>query len=183
LLDKKPVLICIDIQMGFQFEEHWGGNRNNKNAEEVCGKLINKWRQEGLEIVHVRHASLEPNSLLREDAAGFEFHPLAMPQGDELIITKNVNSAFIGTDLQEVLEEKGHQTLIICGLTTDHCVSTTTRMAGNFGYETYLVEDATATFDKLGADGTKFDAQLIHDTALASLNGEFCSVIKSSQIL
>ena len=56
-------------------------------------------------------------------------------------------------------------------------------MAGNFSYETYLVSDATACFDRLGVDGEHLSAELIHQTALASLNGEFASVVTHQELL
>lgn len=99
------------------------------------------------------------------------------------LITLGVNSGFIGTDLHEKLTADGINTLVIAGLTTDHCVSTTTRMAGNLGYNVYLISDATATFDKVGINGEKFEAELIHQTALASLNGEFATIININQLL
>ena len=181
--DQSPILLCIDVQMGFQDEAYWGGGRNNRDAEEVCATLIKAWREAGLEVIHVRHSSSDPASRLHRDNAGFQFHPLAMPLEGETIVTKSVNSAFIGTDLKARLDERGCKVLVIAGLTTDHCVSTTTRMAGNYGYETYLVSDATATFDRVGVDGEMLGSDLIHKTALASLHGEFATVLESSRLI
>jgi nicotinamidase-related amidase len=183
LRDEAPILICVDIQTGFLDEESWGGNRNNKSAELVCSKIIEKWRDAGLDIIHVRHSSADPLSKLHKDSEGFAFNPLAQPKSDELIITKSVNSCFIGTNLKDVIDSKNCKTLVIVGLTTDHCVSTTTRMAGNYGYETYLISDATATFDKVGVNGEHFGSELMHVTALTSLHGEFCTVMDSSYLL
>jgi nicotinamidase-related amidase len=172
-----PALILIDIQKGFDDIGYWGGQRNNPNAEKNAARLLKLWRERNLLIFHVKHCSTNPQSLLRESVAGNEFKDEVKPIGLEPIIKKNVNSAFIGTDLKERLDKGGITKLVIAGLTTDHCVSTTTRMAGNLGYETYLVSDATATFNKKGMKGQNYSAEIIHETALASLNGEFATVV------
>ena len=99
-----------------------------------------------------------------------------IPLENEAVITKNVNSAFIGTDLKVQLDKANIDTLVIIGITTNHCVSTTTRMAGNFGYETYLISDATACFDRIGINGERYDSETIHLTTLANLHNEFATV-------
>jgi nicotinamidase-related amidase len=178
-----PALILIDIQKGFENIEYWGGQRNNPDAEENASELLNLWRANNLPVFHIKHCSSTPTSLLHESNAGNEFKDIVTPIGDEPIIKKNVNSAFIGTNLKEQLDNAKINKLVIVGLTTDHCISTTTRMAGNFGYETFLVSDATATFNKKGIDGQNFSAELIHETALASLNEEFATVVTTQFII
>jgi len=176
LRKKNPALILVDVQKAFLDEEYWGGNRNNKNAEIICGKILDKWRALNLPIFHIRHSSTNLNSKLHESNKGFQFNENVEPMGNEPIITKNVNSAFIGTDLKERLVKSNIDTLAIVGITTNHCVSTTTRMAGNFGYKTYLISDATATFDRIGINGEKYDSEIIHLTTLANLNEEFATI-------
>ncbi|RYJ37263.1 Isochorismatase hydrolase [Flavobacterium anhuiense] len=177
-----PALILIDIQKGFHNVAYWGGDRNNVTAEEKAGELLEIWRNKKLPIFHVQHCSSNPNSILNETNPGNEFQDVVKPLEGEIIIKKNVNSAFIGTNLKELIDNAEITNLVIVGLTTDHCVSTTTRMAGNFGYNIYLVSDATATFNKKGINGENFSAELIHQTALASLNKEFAQVIDSEFI-
>jgi nicotinamidase-related amidase len=175
--EDKPALILIDIQKGFEDLAYWGGQRNNPTAEKNSGELLKQWRASNLPVFHIQHCSSNPKSLLHESHVGNEFKDLVKPTDNEPVIKKNVNSAFIGTDLKQQLDKAGITKLVIVGLTTDHCVSTTTRMAGNFGYETYLVSDATATFNKKGIDGQNYSAELIHDTAIASLKGEFATIV------
>jgi nicotinamidase-related amidase len=175
--EDKPALILIDIQKGFENLAYWGGQRNNPTAEENSGELLKQWRESNLPVFHIQHCSSNPKSLLHESNAGNEFKELVKPTNNEPVIKKNVNSAFIGTDLKQQLDRAGITKLVIVGLTTDHCVSTTTRMAGNFGYETYLVSDATATFNKEGINGQIYSAELMHDTAIASLKEEFATIV------
>jgi nicotinamidase-related amidase len=178
----RPALILIDIQKAFENVEYWGGQRNNLNAEKNASELLKLWRENGLPIFHIKHCSSNPTSLLNEANEGNEFNDLVKPITNEPVIKKNVNSAFIGTNLKEQLDRVAITKLVIVGLTTDHCVSTTTRMAGNFGYDTFLVSDATATFNKKGLDGQNYSAELIHETSLASLNEEFATVVTTDFI-
>jgi len=177
-----PALILVDIQKGFDDLDHWGGQRNNLNAEENAACLLELWRKNKLPVFHIKHCSSIPTSPLNEANEGNEFKEIVTPASGETIIKKNVNSAFIGTDLQEQLNEANISKLVIVGLTTDHCVSTTTRMAGNLGFDTFLVADATATFNKKGPDGQNYPAELIHETALASLHEEFAKIVTTDFI-
>jgi len=183
LRDKNAALLLVDIQKGFDDEDYWGGNRNNKNAEEIAAQILEQWRTYNLPVFHIRHSSQDPNSRLHSTHEGFDFHELVRPNAGEVSMTKDVNSAFIGTDLRRLLDDQKITTVVIVGLTTNHCISTTTRMAGNYGYETYLIEDATATFDRKGINGEVYDANIIHQTTLANLNEEFATILSSSQLL
>lgn len=153
-----PALILIDWQQGFEDHASWGGNRNNPEAESNALSLLTYWREHGFPVFHCIHDSQEPQSLLRRDRPGGQIMPEFEPRDSEPLFIKNVNSCFIGTDLEDVLRERRIQNLVICGLTTNHCVSTTARMAGNFGFNVTLVGDACATFDRIGVDGTHYPA-------------------------
>jgi nicotinamidase-related amidase len=183
LRDQNPALLLIDVQKGFNEEAFWGGNRNNKDAETKMAQILEKWRTLKLPVFHIVHSSIHPNSKLHASNPGFEIKDEVKPLEGEPIIAKNVNSAFIGTDLKERLDQQGITNLVIFGFSTNHCVSTTTRMAGNLGYETFVIADATATFDRIGINGEKFDSELMHQTALASLNEEFAKVINTEKLL
>lgn len=183
MLNKNTALLLIDLQLGFDNHAHWGGNRNNPNCEQVCFNLLQKWRKLNLPIFHIQHNSTEPNSPLRPNQIGNDFKPLTAPINDEIIIGKTVNSAFIGTNLEHQSKERNIDTLVIVGLTTNHCISTTIRMASNLGFKVYVVADGTATFDRVGFDGKRYEAELVHTISLANLHGEFATVLTSDEIL
>ena len=181
MLPAGAALLLIDVQVGLADPRL--GERNNPHAEERMAELLAAWRRSGRPVVHVQHLSTNPGSPLRPELPGVEIDPRVRPLPGEPLFQKHVNSAFIGTGLEAHLRERGIGTLVVAGLTTDHCVSTTVRMAGNLGFRTYLVADATACHPKVAHDGTAYDAQLVHDTALASLHGEFAEVVESVAVL
>ena len=138
-IDKNPALLLIDIQKAFLDKNYPGIKRNNPNAEFICGEILNKWRILTLPIIHIRHSSTNKNSKLHVSSKGFEFNDYVKPLKNEMVLTKKVNSAFIGTDLEKILSESKLKTLVIIGMTTNHCISSTVRMSGNLGFETYLI--------------------------------------------
>ena len=177
-------LILIDFQQGFDAPV-WC-QRNNQHAGVAAVKLLMHWRNNDWPLFHVRHLSQDPNRPLSGE--GFGFRAGLEPRAGEVVIQKSVNSAFIGTDLEKRLRHDGIFDLVICGLTTPHCVSTTTRMAANLGFNVALVADACAAFTSnantgWNPDATPLSAQEIHNMALSHLHGEFAQVVNSSAIL
>ncbi len=180
-LENNTALIIIDVQKGFD-NPKWG-ERNNLQAEENIERLLQAWRDSDRPVFHIQHLSISPDSVLNANSPGSEIKDIVKPIDGEQIVQKHVNSAFIGTNLEQMLRDKKIETLVITGLTTPHCVSTTTRMAGNFGFETYLVSDATAAFEIVGHNGKHYSAEEIHETALATLHEEFATVIETETVL
>ncbi len=178
---KSPALLLIDIQTGLD-DPKWG-KRNNANAEANIARLLADWRRQGLPVIHVQHLSQNSSSPLHPDQPGVEFKQEAMPIAGDPVFTKTVHSAFIGTELEAWLRDRGIDDLVIIGLTTDHCVSTTTRMAANLGFNVTLVDDATATFERSDHRGRYFSADEMHAAQLASLNDEFCRVLSTDAVL
>ncbi len=178
---KKTALLVIDVQKGLD-DPSWG-KRNNPDAESNIALLLAAWRKHEMPIIHIRHCSVAPSSPLRPELPGNEFKDEARPLPGEKQFSKTVNSAFIGTGLEQYLHEQDISSLVIVGLTTDHCVSTSTRMAGNLGFTVTLVSDATATFERAGYDGARYSADDIHKINLVSLDGEFCTVRSTEDIL
>jgi nicotinamidase-related amidase len=176
-----PALIVVDVQRAFE-DPSWGP-RNNPGAEQRIAEAIAGWRERGAPVIHVRHASRSPDGLFVPGTAAFEFKHEAQPRDGEPVVTKGVNSAFIGTDLGARLRDGGIETVALAGLTTDHCCSTTARMAANLGFATWVLGDAMATFDRRAPDGELLPADLVHRAALASLHGEFADVIDTRDAL
>jgi nicotinamidase-related amidase len=174
-------LLVIDVQKGIDNPKL--GPRNNPDAEKRIAELLAAWREAGQPVIHVKHMSTEPDSLLRPGLPGNAIKDEAQPIDGEPLFEKNVNSAFIGTQLESYLRLSGIESLVIAGLTTNHCISTTARMAANLGFKVTVVADATATFGQTGYDGKKYSADVVHGAELASLNGEFAKVLESHDVL
>jgi nicotinamidase-related amidase len=179
----RTALIVIDVQRAFDLWEAAGRRRNNPRAIERIVELLAAFRASRTPVFHIRHQGTKPNSSFLPDGAGYPVKDEAREIEGEAVLVKRVNSAFIGTDLEHRLRAAGIETVVICGATTNHCVETTTRMAGNLGFDAWLVRDATWTFDRLGPDGDEHSAEEIHAMTLANLNGEFARIVSAAEAI
>ncbi|KAB2574507.1 putative isochorismatase family protein [Lasiodiplodia theobromae] len=187
-------LLLIDIQQGFDHPTHWGKSRSTPDFETNVASILDTFRAkvEPGDIFHVCHHSTSAASPLHPVRGNVAFQPYAAPRPDEPVFSKSVNSGFIGTNLEKAIRERKITTLVVVGLTTDHCVSTTVRMAANLHVVSdinelnpgriLLIKDATATYEKT-IDGKSYDAELVHSVHLASLNNEFCEVMTTSEMI
>jgi nicotinamidase-related amidase len=175
------VLLPIDMQKAFDGSS-WP-RRWNKAVDANGLLLIEAWRAAGMPIIHVRHDSVEPGSTLGFDQPGNAFREGFGPKGEEPLVTKSVNSAFIGTDLDLRLRRLGIDTVVAFGISTDMCVSTSVRMGANLGYRMILVEDACDCFDLPDRKGGTILAQSVHAAHVATLGFEFAKVVTTREMI
>jgi nicotinamidase-related amidase len=183
MLALPPTAVLLPVDMQRAFDEPAWPRRWNGAVDRNGLALLAAFRAAGRPIVHVRHDSVEPGSTLRPDRPGNAFRPGFGPAGDEPLVTKSVNAAFIGTDLDLRLRRLGADTVVVFGISTDMCVSTTTRVGANLGYRMVLVEDACDCFDLPGPDGSVIPAEQIHAAHVATLKAEFAAVARTAEVV
>lgn len=178
----RGALVVVDVQQGFAEAAHWG-RRNNPACEQNVAALIAHWRAHGGPVVFVRHDSVEAGSPLRPGLPGNAFRDEITGEPD-LLVSKSVHSAFHGTpDLHAWLREHGLDTVVICGITTNHCCETTARVGSDLGHQVIFVLDATHTFDRVHPDGSVITADDLARTTAANLDREFARVVSTAQVL
>lgn len=179
-------LLLIDVQTGVNVLQHWGGptgRRNNPGAENNMRELLNEFRASKLPVAFTRHDSREAASPLKLSLdTGAQIEGL-QPGPQDIVVVKDVNSGFVGTSLEVQLRRSGIQRLVVVGFFTNFCVETTVRMAGNMGFDVYLVDDACATTNRVGPDGIDHEPELVHQLSVASMNGEFCTSISTADAI
>lgn len=173
-------LVLIDMEQGFL--ENNRPARNNLSAETNILSLLELFRKQNKPVIHIQHVSLDRQSAFSKPT-GYAFMPCFEPLTDEVVFQKHVNSAFIGTDLEKYLKEQEIHQLVMVGFTLPHCVSTTARMAGNLGFDTTVISDATVSYALPDIDGKLLAADLIHRCHLAALNEEFAQIMTTEQFL
>lgn len=174
-------LIIIDMQQGMQFDSL--PPRNNPDAEDRIALLHAAWRQAGHPIISVRHISRSPTSVFAPGQPGVLFQERFQPRHHEHVVEKNVPDAFIHTGLERWLHMRGIRDVVIVGVSTNNSVEATPRSAGNLGFITTVVSDATFAFEKMDIDGTLWPAAQVHAMALANLHGEYAEVLRCDEVL
>ena len=167
----KTALLLVDIQ-NFYFP----GGRSELVGPEAASlnaaNLLEKFRDADGLVVHVRHDS-EP---------GGEIHENVRPRKGEKVITKDDINSFKGTDLLDILRDRGIEKLVIAGMMTHMCVEAATRAAHDLGFACVVVGDACAT-RALEFGGVAISAEAVHHSTLATLSGYYAEVIDTDTFL
>jgi len=161
-------LLIIDIQNDY-FE---GGKNTLANTLEALSNaedILAKFRGRGLPVIHIQHIGSPSAGFFLPNTWGVEIHEKLTPRCNETVILKRSPSSFLGTELGELLTEKGISQLVICGMQTNVCVQATTKDTNQFGYQITLLEDACAAINLE-----------IHEKTIEALS-EFATVIKTSE--
>ena len=184
--DAHTALLLIDVQKGVDDLAYYAGptgRANNPEAKDRIRSLLTAWRGQGGRIAFTRHDSVEAQSPLKLSLeTGQQLDGMEIAPGD-ISVSKSANSGFVGTSLELDLRRARIHRLVVAGFFTNVCVETTVRMAGNMGFDTYLVHDACSTMNRIGIDGTDYDPELVHALSVASMNGEFCTAITTEDAL
>ena len=176
-----PALILIDMQKGMASPH--AGLRNNPHAEANIARLLAAWRGAGATVVHVRHISRSPTSPFAPGQAGAEFQEALQPLAHEHVVEKNVPDAFINTALERWLRVRGLQQVVLAGVSTNNSVEASARTAGNLGFATHVVSDATFAFGMRDYAGVERTPDEVHAMALANLDGEYARVVDTESLL
>ena len=174
-------LVIIDMQKAMDDPRY--GTRGQPDAEANIAKLLAHWRELGNPVVHIRDNSLDPDSPYAPGKPTHEFKPQVAPLDHEPVVDKQTNNAFIGTDLMQVLEEYGSPDLVMCGVHVHQCVESTVRMAGNLGFMVFVPEDCVIAVDVNDRKGNKWSADEVHALTLAVLDGDYCKVVTSGDLM
>lgn len=182
----ETALLVIDAQRGVDFHSYWGGScghRNNPQADDRIAELLAAWRGLGRPVYFTLHNSREAASPLKVALDSGKPLPGLEPLPGEKVVVKDVNSGFVGTDLEISLRRDGVSRLVVAGYFTNMCVETTVRGAGNMGFDTYLAHDACAAGNRSGPHGIEFDAEQVHAMSVANMHGEFCTAMLSAEAI
>jgi len=176
-----PCLIIIDMQNCMA--DPAAGSRNNPQAEDSIAQLLQAWRKASAPVVHVRHISRSPNSMFAPGQSGAAFQDRFAPLPQEHVVEKNVPDAFINTALERWLRVRGLDELVLVGVSTNNSVESSGRTAGNLGFKTVVVADATFAYAMRDYAGALRSADEVHAMVLANLMSDYATIRDTRAVL
>ncbi len=191
---KRTALLMIDVQKTYLLDKdtpeetaRWQPfySRMNDTVIPNCAKLIDACRAKGVEVIHARIAcqtndgrdrSLSQKKpgfnylLLPKNLEEAQFVDELAPVSDEITVEKTTDSALTGTNLRLILRNMGITDVIVAGIFTDQCVSSTVRSLADESFGVVVVDDccAAATME-------------LHDNELRTINMIYCHVAKRDE--
>ncbi len=192
---EKTALLVIDIQNTYLQPaedsaelKRWQPFYDRMNHQVIPGtaKLIEDARQRGVEVIFARIACLKDNGRdrsLSQKKPGFNYLLMPMtsaesqivpelqPQGDEIVVTKTTDSVLTGTNLRLILSNMGIEHVVVAGIFTDQCVSSTVRSLADESFNVVVVEDCCAAA-----------TEELHRHELEIINMIYCHVVSSEEL-
>ncbi|HKX39558.1 MAG TPA: cysteine hydrolase family protein [Burkholderiaceae bacterium] len=159
----KTALLIIDVQHAL-----CTGDEAAYDIERVLERInavSAKARTAGAPVILIQHE--EEVGSLEFDSEGWQLARGLATRPDDVRVRKTTPDSFHRTDLQRVLQERGIDRLVVCGLQSDYCVDTTTRRALALGYPVVLVGDAHSTVDNAVLTAAQISAH--HNATLAGM--------------
>lgn len=176
-----PALLVVDVQDAID-DPVWG-RRGQPDMENHIATMLAAWRDRRLPVVHIRHDSTDGSSPYRPGQAGNQIKKIVAPETGEPVVDKRTNSAFIGTDLMDVLEELQAGQLVITGALLENSVDATVRMANGLGFEVVIAQDAVASIDRTDYNGRHWPAEDVLSLSLAILGQDYAKISDSKSII
>lgn len=176
-------LVVIDVQESFRQHPTWE-HISAPDITDRITRLVDHARASGDTIAWVLHSSPGTGTTFDPDNGLVTLMPGLEPADGDLHVTKTSHNAFTTTNLAQQLQARAITHLRICGIRTEQCVETTTRLASDLGYTVELVLDATATHPLPLADGSgTLSAQTVIERTAAALAGRFASITTIDDIV
>jgi len=193
---ESTAVLVIDIQNTYlqpskdpREAARWQGfyDRMNQQVIPGTGRLIEDARNRGVEVIFARIACLKPDGrdrslsqkkpgfnylLLPKDENESQMVPELQPRNDEICLTKTTDSALTGTNLRLILRNMGINNVVVAGIFTDQCISSTVRSLADESFNVIVVEDCCAAA-----------TEALHRNELEIINMIYCHVVSSKELL
>lgn len=147
ITDRRFALVLVDIQSMFT-DETPGLGESIVTRIGTINDAVEGFRRSGLPVVYIRYEGLDHSGQeIDPERTGF-IDGLLQPEAGEHIIGKIEMDAFLGTDLEDILKDKGCDSVLICGMVAQYCVLATYFGAFQHGFSPYMLENGICSTDE-----------------------------------
>ena len=174
-MKNNTALLVVDVQEGFKVNPERWAQRSNHAFEKNVTELIRTFREASLPVIWMLHTDSDPG--FRRTDPEFRLMDFLDRRDDEPLLVKTTRNSFTSTDLGQRLDAMGVRKLVICGISTEQCCETTTRVAADLGYDVDFVTEATLTFP-IGTLST----EAIVERTEAVLRGRFAQIVNVAAV-
>ncbi|MFO2464435.1 isochorismatase family protein [Pseudomonas sp. 15FMM2] len=174
-------LIILDVQDAID-QPVWDG-KSNPGYLAAIQCLLAYWRLKGWPVMHIKHDEQAPASTYHVHGPWNGIKREVAPVEGELVIVKQQNCAFIGTELDQVLKGMRVERFVLTGVVIHNSMDATVRAGKALGYHIILPSDSTTAVPVVSADGKSWEAGTVHELTLAILNGEYAEVMTSQEVI